>query len=443
VTVPFLTDPDLTLYVGDAAEVLAGLPDESVHCVVTSPPYWGLRDYSVEGQLGLEATPEEYVARMVEVFREVRRVLRSDGTCWLNIGDSYANPSGSGDYGATSSVSEGSRHRSYEKRESMRKPLGGLKPKDLVGIPWKLARALQEPFYTGRIPRERDRVWLAATIDGEGTICATAHKRKDDGRIRTMPAVFITNSSLAMLSEAQRIWPTSQSRHLPSSDGHLGTLDVHRWIVHGIENKTALMRELYPYLIVKRTQALLAYNMLVLMADAKRLGKSSQAQAVRDKRELLCRLMSELNHAQSVDVPTWCVEPPPLHEQGWWLRSDIVWSKPNPMPESVTDRPTKAHEYVFLLTKSARYYWDAQAIREPFVSDHDSGNGYARPEQLSRGGRGQAEGWKRPRGPGHPTLDGSDDRAPVTPTRETQYRNPPVRAAIAARRACEVVGATR
>ncbi len=431
---PFVADPDFALYVGDALDVLRDMPAESVHCCVTSPPYWGLRDYGtgsweggdtdcdhsgakrktrydyslesspiqdgsrtgtdakgssfdaicpdcgatrVDQQLGLEATPDLYVANMVNVFREVRRVLRADGTVWLNIGDSYA---GGGTLGRNDSDRIGASVGSPEPRtpsgskyandaingeNRTRQAVSGLKPKDLVGIPWLLARALQEPYYTGRIPRERDRVWLAATIDGEGTICGTAHKRKDDGRTRTMPQVSITNSSLAMLGEAERIWPASRSVHSRPGDGHLGTVDVYRWIVHGIENKTALVCELYPYLIVKRTQALLAYNLLVLMADAKRLGKSSQAQAVRDKRELLCCLMSDLNHARGVDVPSWCVEPPSLHEPGWYLRSDIIWSKPNPMPESVTDRPTKAHEYLFLLTKSPRYFYDADAIREP------------------------------------------------------------------------------
>ena len=79
-----------TILVGDVLDRLRALPDESVQCVVTSPPYWGLRDYGTEGQLGLEKTPDEYIAKMVAVFREVRRVLRSDGTLWLNMGDSYA-----------------------------------------------------------------------------------------------------------------------------------------------------------------------------------------------------------------------------------------------------------------------------------------------------------------------------------------------------------------
>jgi DNA modification methylase len=187
------------LMVGDVRERLRELPAASVQCCVTSPPYWGLRDYGVEGQIGLERTPEEYVTNMVAVFREVRRVLREDGTLWLNLGDCYASggPRATG-RNDTDREKPGGRGGSF--RGGGRIDVDctdGLKPKDLVGIPWRVAFALQ--------------------------------------------------------------------------------------------------------------------------AD------------------------------------------------GWWLRSDIVWSKPNPMPESVTDRPTKAHEYVFLLTKSERYFYDADAVREAEV----------------------------------------------------------------------------
>lgn len=181
------------LYVGDALEVLRTLPDESVQCCVTSPPYWGLRDYGVDGQLGLETDPGEYLLTVVAVFAEVRRVLTADGTLWLNVGDCYANKmpriayGDQGDRGA--GVSEGDRSITRD-WSSWR-----LKEKDLVGMAWRIAFALQA-----------------------------------------------------------------------------------------------------------------------------------------DK---------------------------------WWLRSDTVWHKPNPMPESVTDRPTRAHEYVFLLSKSARYFYDAGAIAEP------------------------------------------------------------------------------
>jgi len=184
---------------GDCVESLRTLPDASVHCCVTSPPYWGLRDYGHAGQIGLESTPEAYVARMVEVFREVRRVLRDDGSCWVNLGDTYANtPVGKFNGGGfvDGSAKSGGRDMSGVATSGAvnKWKASGLKQKDLVGIPWRVAFALQ--------------------------------------------------------------------------------------------------------------------------AD------------------------------------------------GWWLRQDIIWHKPNPMPESVRDRCTKAHEYVFLLTKSERYYYDADAVSE-------------------------------------------------------------------------------
>jgi hypothetical protein len=138
----------------DVLDGLAQLIDESVHCVVTSPPYWGLRDYGVDGQIGLEATPNEFVGRMVEVFREVRRVLRKDGTCWMNLGDSYA-----GSWGAQSRGDEypgglegTSPIQARSIKASLRDATGtgslkrtpGLKSKDLIGIPWRVALALQD-----------------------------------------------------------------------------------------------------------------------------------------------------------------------------------------------------------------------------------------------------------------------------------------------------------
>jgi DNA modification methylase len=196
---------------GDVREMLKTLPDQSVQTCVTSPPYWGLRDYGVSGQLGLESTPEAYVAAMVGVFREVRRVLKDDGTAWLNLGDSYAgsgkggNPEagkqstnrGSQAVGVLYGTGRTAREAAVTNVSRLTFPDQGIKQKDLVGIPWMVAFALR--------------------------------------------------------------------------------------------------------------------------AD------------------------------------------------GWYLRSDIIWSKPNPMPESVTDRPTKAHEYIFLLSKSRSYYYDADAIAEPFI----------------------------------------------------------------------------
>ncbi len=188
---------------GDCREVIKTLPAESVNCCVTSPPYWGLRDYGCEGQIGLESTPEEYVGKLVEVFREVRRVLQDDGTLWLNLGDSYASGGRDG-HGKRVGYKQQTNRGMCGEADPRRAPQpDGLKPKDLVGIPWRVAFALQ--------------------------------------------------------------------------------------------------------------------------AD------------------------------------------------GWYLRSDIIWAKPNPMPESVTDRPTKAHEYMFLLAKSERYYYDAEAIKEPAICGTDLG----------------------------------------------------------------------
>jgi len=180
----------LDLIVGDNREWLGLLPADHFHTCATSPPYFGLRDYGVDGQIGLEESPDAFVDALVEVFREVRRVLRPDGTLWLNLGDSYARSPGKGGSGTPNgrNVAE----QGYAGGAGV--PLG-LKEKDLIGIPWRVAFALQ--------------------------------------------------------------------------------------------------------------------------AD------------------------------------------------GWYLRQDIIWSKPNPMPESVKDRCTKSHEYLFLLTKSDRYYFDAKAIREP------------------------------------------------------------------------------
>mgnify|MGYP007071565008 CR=1 FL=1 len=186
----------MTYQIGNVLDVLPTLAAGRFRCCVTSPPYWGLRDYGHADQLGLEPTPAEYVERMVRVFREVRRVLADDGTCWINIGDSYASGE-VGRHDAIEPTSAGPTYRALGAAQGERKQISmatGLAAKNLVGIPWRLAFALQS--------------------------------------------------------------------------------------------------------------------------------------------------------------------------DGWYLRSDIIWSKPNPMPESVTDRPTKAHEYVFLLSKSARYFYDAAAVAE-------------------------------------------------------------------------------
>lgn len=224
---------------GDCREVLATLPDASVHCCVTSPPYWGLRDYGVDGQLGMETDYRDHIAVMVEVFREVRRVLRPDGTLWLNYGDCYASSVNGRSAADTKTV--GNDDRTFRDKP-FSTVQGVLKPKDLVMMPARVAIALQE--------------------------------------------------------------------------------------------------------------------------------------------------------------------------DGWWLRSEIIWSKPNPMPESITDRPSSAHEKIYLLARSSRYFYDAEAIRENRTSDEDAvtfrGDCYVGGEPGKRGVVGNKRmkvpaGWDQ--GPGaHGTI---------------------------------------
>jgi DNA modification methylase len=209
----------------DVMDGLRQLPNESVHCVVTSPPYWGLRDYGVDGQIGLEPSLGEHIDRMVAVFREVRRVLRADGTLWLNYGDCYATSVNG--RSAADTKAAGNDDRTFRD-----------KPFSTIG-----------PIYAAD-PRDEDRRGSHSTLLG------------------------------------------GAPHHTPGRVVAGGTL----------------------------------------------------------KPKDLCMIPHRLAIA--------------LQDDGWWVRMDIVWAKPNPMPESIKDRPTKAHEYVFLLTKSERYAYDAEAIKE-------------------------------------------------------------------------------
>lgn len=189
-----------TVYLGDALDVLRQFPDESIDCCVTSPPYFGLRDYGSDGQIGLEQSPEDYIAKLVDVFREVRRCLKNDGTLWVNTGDTYATGSAARRQQSKNPGVGANNEKAQNSVPRVGTP-SGCKTKDLIGIPWMLAFALRS--------------------------------------------------------------------------------------------------------------------------------------------------------------------------DGWYLRQDIIWAKPNPMPESVTDRCVKSHEYIFLLAKSERYYFDHEAIQEEAVTQID------------------------------------------------------------------------
>ena len=236
----------------------------------------------------------------------------------------------------------------------------GLKPKDLIGIPWSVATALRDPYYTGNIKDERDRVWLAAMLDAEG--CITASEYETDGRTKSNIYISITNASVPVIEKCGRLFP--QAKENVYQKGGVVNRTVFRWDVERMDQKSIFLREIYPYLVAKRKQAILGYTFIEMQRGlpSKKKGYLPDQQ---EKRSWLVKSLSTLNKGGDVDLPDWVVEPPSLFEPGYYLRQDIVWSKPGPMPESVRDRCTKAHEYIFLLSKSPRYYYDAEAIAEP------------------------------------------------------------------------------
>ena len=355
------------IYQGDSLDVLKTFEDNSVDCCVTSPPYYALRDYGVDGQIGLEETPEKYIERLTEVFMEVYRVLKPNGTLWLNIGDSYNGSGGNHKEGQKNDT--GFQGTLGVRCGGKGARVNGLKPKDLIGIPWALATSLRNPFYKGKIKKESDRRWLSAIIDGEGCITGTLHTRKDGSGERTSIFINVTNSNIDLLNECERIYPFGKRLiHQKNGKEHLGEKEIFRWNIFGCKAMKDLLQELYPYLIAKKTQCLLAYNFCLIQETSKKDGHTPKREEVNKKRKLLISLISLLNKGEKIEIPDWCIEPPTLYTQGWYLRQDIIWHKPNPMPESVKDRCTKSHEYIFLLSKGQKYYFDYEAIQEEATS---------------------------------------------------------------------------
>lgn len=371
------------------------LADNSVQCVVTSPPYWCLRDYNVTGQLGLERTPEEYLSNMVAVFREVRRVLREDGTCWVNMGDGYFSQGGHTGQGENSQR-KGRSNIEAQNHDNGRK---GGKPKDLVGMPWRLAFALQQPYEEHVITSLVDRGWMAGLVDGEGCISCVAvqpttginpsHSTRLQIRMADVEAV-------ERVVEITKINSVTYDQSPPSYE-RLGQRPAQQWKVSG-DNMAAIIADIYPFLTVKRRQAVVGWNLQKLKDGIITKRGQPIPEANMEKRRLLFDVLHKLNQREPVDIPSWCDEPAFKVEPGWYLRSDCIWAKPNPMPESVTDRPTKAHEQIFLLTKDARYFFDQEAVRERF----DSADEHAKRSTLYEAhGNGETS---RGRGNGHNML---------------------------------------
>jgi len=348
------------LYNGESLEVLRTLPDNSVNCCVTSPPYWGLRDYGCNGQLGLERTPEEYVSNMVQLFREVRRVLRKDGTLWLNLGDSYYPHNGS--RGNVHDGGDTLRGRDNKYQPAPRFNDCGLKSKDLVGIPWRVAFALQQPYEYHTIKAERDRAYIAGLVDGEGCITILKTKSSHCDSQSYPPIVQVRMCDIEAIDYFAMLLGAKRSEaELYNSQKSANQRPAYS--VKATSQKAMdLIADIYPYLRVKRPQAIVAYNHQ-LFRNKTNYQQRNQEQV---ERESFCKeLINKMNQRQPYTIPSWMVEPQFKVEQGYYLRQDLIWHKPNPMPESVKDRCTKSHEYIFLLSKSARYYYDNEAVKEP------------------------------------------------------------------------------
>lgn len=396
-----------TFTIGDCRETMRGLEPGIFRTCVTSPPYWGLRDYGVDGQLGLEATPDEYVAGMVDVFREVRRVLADDGTLWLNLGDTYASNGGHADTACNErrgAYNIGNRPE-HDRRDFRARGGGGLKPKDLVGIPWMVAFALRadgwclrseilwnkpnpmpesvtdrptkaheqlflfaKAKWAGPPPGRFDHVaaedarWLALLLDAEG--CIVVKRNRHDGRGDTFaPQISIGNTSEALMREVVRIVGHGSLLERPGKNC--------RMLYWQLANELArdLLTRIYPFLIVKQRQARIAIHVdsLTYARGGQKPERKRRGEAETRLLESLWSRNKECNHFGTPDL------------------SDV--------PEPVIGRWAECE----------RYYYDAEAVKEPAVYGQclpsfrgDGGYTQGRSFNNSDGTKAKTAGLKRP-----------------------------------------------
>lgn len=311
---------------GDVLDRLRELPAESVQCCVTSPPYWGLRDYGVPGQIGMEATPDEHVAKLVEVFREVRRVLRNDGVLWLNYGSFYAD------------ARLASRHGG-ERDKSRREPRDSLSgdpacPRSDGGREVDESRRssrTSQPQHESAQQCESEDQHMGASVVVPGAPPTSPFDAPESTMRQSSPQLQAECSRSVSTASVQSSPQTSLLDALESAcrdarRGKSGTSSLLSLLVDHIEDREpSLLAWAYSTIAFRKFKSKDLVNMPAILAEALRL-------------------------------------------DGWYVRSDCIWHKPNPMVESVRDRPTKAHEYVFLLSKSARYFYDIDAAKEIAVN---------------------------------------------------------------------------
>jgi DNA modification methylase len=399
---------------GDCREVLKTLPDGSVDCCVTSPPYLGLRDYNVSGQIGLEQTPDEYVEQLVAVFREVRRVLADDGTLWLNLAPSYSNAvpnmadcvnrvlKGCSIFGFDAETVASSAKRVAVAAHDKRTPDGKLF--GLLGVEWESVEQRNDYFREVvdcfAVPRNRrtgvdcvaDLVLggAAATdtvqdvVNGAGVVFADldANLQAELAVLRATGArsghgddtPFAVKETGEPRTKCGVAWHSAWDSFALAS-GRKGIPDV------DLVNQAVALRNgalsfacmLRDFEITQASEQKITFTSVgggvrLVVSDVGHLmfsfvdGCLIPYRALYDK---AARLSNRNCAKQEIDTPN--MVKMALQEDGWICRQTIIWHKSNPMPESVKDRCTKAHEYIFLLSKSPKYYFDNEAIMEPAI----------------------------------------------------------------------------
>lgn len=370
---------------GNAKEALKFLPDNYVHCVVTSPPYWQLRDYFNDDQLGHEDTPEEYIDNLVEIMREVKRVLRQDGSVWFNIGDGYNNSSGF--CRATNGWDRKGRTKGSSDKKAFKHTV--IKRKDLIGMPWRVAFALQESHVVPTcVKSEVNRAWLASLFDADGCIGirrfdSYREEKKQVYQDGYVAYTTVGNSDIEILDkcvEITNLGKVNLKVKAGSLDnrGIITRRDNHNWRLDG-NGAIEIIKAIYPYLVAKKKQACLVYTLDKL--NKKKHNSKTVPKDVQNKKEKLWELIKKCNQRESVDLPIWVEEPKQEIEPGWYLRCDIIYSKTNTMPDGAKDRPTRSHEYIFLLTKSPKYFYDYFAALEDTKEQPEKIQGFGANEQ--------------------------------------------------------------
>lgn len=393
---PFYTDDTVTLWHGDSLEVLSELPNQSVNCCVTSPPYFGLRDYGIEGQYGLESSPAEYVETMRALFADVRRVLADDGTLWLNIGDSYSAKRTYQVDGTISRRGAQGVSRPYDTTDD--RPA-----KNLLGIPWRVAFALQDddsadiyellPGVPADVRARAVEHLETCRTKIPSEHASTAASTRSDGVKPTpsdTPSVVLPGTQQTATNSASTAGATTNSTASKKSSAPseatsvaiaasdslpCSTTEASSPSVGAAENGVSTFsRSTTSTAVGTRTEQNSAKptstsgstcvespTPTVSASSATTATAQSAGMArVRTPKSVTVRLLR-------AEIPEGDLEHYRLVKQDRWiLRNDVIWAKPNAMPESVTDRLATKHEHLFMFAKSRRYWFDLDPIRDEY-----------------------------------------------------------------------------